>query len=454
MPSKANTSAQVTSPPGKANVDANQNVFEITVEVDDEKNNPEPAIIDTEDNWIAKFLYGGPIGYTVNFSLLIAATAYLVFSLRQMINDEESYRTIIKRYWLPTLIQFFTIIIPTDLMVCAFAVLIIFPLSRLSRSTVYYWFLGLSFSMLLLAAIWPLKEYLNLGTRGLLIIEWGRMSMKIAAFLVECSWSEQVFNKSSMKSLLYFLWIPTLVYKHQYPIARRIRWVKVFCHLWWIFGPGLAVLLVVYEQVPFFQIDLLTVDFGKLIYVLSLGLTIGAVFYPSVAWLFIFENFCGFHGELLRYPYLKSFGNFAEIRKDPLTGTNTIASKWFSRYIYIPIVKSGGTRVKAMWATMAFSLPVHELGYLYVGDILIIYSFILGVTFVPFFLALQPKSKVAQILMLLLALPIFLSWIASYALELLAWNYSSLPDVDKLSRIRLVPLFYTLLYQNFNGPSE
>ena len=148
---------------------------------------------------------------TMNFVLLSATTAHLVLSLMNMCNEEEVYRTIIEPYWLPSVFQFFVIVIPLDVLLCNLVALILFPLSCLSRSTVYHWSIGLSFSGIIFAAIWSVRDYANLGSRALLIVDWTRLSMKVASYLIECAKGDQVYTKSSMKSLLYFIYIPNLV---------------------------------------------------------------------------------------------------------------------------------------------------------------------------------------------------------------------------------------------------
>lgn len=433
----------------KSDIDLNQNVLEIPdISSENEKDDSKVKIIDTQDNWMGKFLYGGPIGYTVNFTLLVLSTAYLVITLK---HEDEYHRKIIETLWKPTVDQFFFILIPTDLILCAVIVGLLFPLTCVSRGKMYNWFLGVTCSVIIFVLTWFVREKANMLIRCLLIINWGRLSMKVAAFLIECSQNDQVYQKSSIKSLLYFLFIPNLVYSHQYPRARRIRWIKVFCHIGWIFGGGLAVLLFIQQFVPLIQVDLMTVRPAYITMMLATGVLAAPLAYPVIAWFFIFENFCGLHGELLRYPRLKFFGSPAEMLfgGHPALALNALASRWFSRYIYVPIIKTGGYRVQAMWLTMSLSLLAHDLGNFYVTNLIIAWTVLGSFTIAPAFMTLQPKNKLVRLFGLCCA-GIYGSCLAvSYFLEILAWNYSSYPHLDQQSRLRLVPLFVVQLYDKF-----
>lgn len=442
MTGKANNSRQVIT-------DTNENVFTVAFDENGLKSDSKRQIVDPEENWIGRFLYGGPIGYAVNFILLTASTIYLTYSLNRMWNDEESYKSIIESYWLPQIIQFFIIVVPVDLLLCASIVLIVFPLSRISRCTFYYWFLGLVSSAVIFVLMWLLRGYGVLGTRAFLVLNWARLSMKIASLLIECNWNEQVYEKSSMKTVLYYLFIPCLVYNYQYPRARQTRWIKALCHFWWLAFGATALLLYVLEILPSARIDLLTVDSEKLFWVSLAGISCVPILYPIMSWFFMFETFCSLHSEVLRYPDFKFFGTLSDLRSDPLTCINRPVSKWLGRYIYIPVMKSSGSRVLAIWCVMSLSLTTHEIGYYFTTDIILLYSITICATIVPLILSIRPEKKINQILLLIFVGPLFFYWLNSYSLEFLAWNYSSMPDVYKLSRLRLVPLAVTQLTHNF-----
>lgn len=426
-----------------------KNVFHITIDTDDDddekKNNSQEIIIDTEDNWIAQFLYGGPIGLTINFTLLILATIYFIKS-----DSNEFHRENINPLWIPKAVQFFAIVLPIEILLNALIVLILFQLSRLSRSTIYYWLLGLTFSAVIFLVMISVRDHLNFMVRLVVMANWARLSMKVTSFLVECNQSEDVYKKSTMMSLLYYLLIPHLIYKHEYPRARSIRWIKLLSHMWWLWTGGFALLTLFHQHQSFFQVDLATVEPEKLAWVLLAMGGVGIISYPLIVWFFIFENFCGFFGEVLRFPYLKLFGPISEVvsGSQVAVSVNIIVSSWLSRYIYVPAVKKFTCRVKAMWITMTISMAVHEIILFYILNFWIILCSPIIFIGWPSGLSLRPKNKLLQFILFSLLAAGGLIYALFYALEFLAVNFSSIPGIDETSRIRIVPIFWEPLHNN------
>ena len=425
----------------------NRDIFHINLEVDlnDEKNDSQPTIIDTEDNWIAKFLCGGPVGLTVNFTLLLAATIYFI-----KFDDNESHRKIIDPLWTPKAVQFFAIVFPIEILLNALIVLILYQLSRLSRSTVYYGFLGALFTAIIFLVMFSVRHHLDLMVRLLVMANWARLSMKCTSFLVECNQNEEVFNKSSMMSLLYYLLIPHLIYKHEYPRARSIRWIKLLSHMWWLWAAGFSILTLYHQHQSFFEVDLTTVAPERLLLVLIVIGGLAIIAYPVIIWFFVFENFCGFFGEALRFPYLRLFGTPREMvsGSQVAVAINIIVSNWLSRYIYIPAAKMFKSRLKAMWITMLISMLFHEIVLFYMTNFWMpLFSPLIFIGW-PLALSFRPNNKCLQFSVFACMAGCGLIYGLAYIFEFLATYFSSIPDVHEASPLRLEPLFWRPLYYN------
>lgn len=438
----------------KSKVDANENVIQIDlsgVSGGDEKR--EQLIVEPKDNWIGKFLYGGPIGLAVDFTALIAITVYFALTVNDKLEDKWFSENVVQKVWWPSFSQFWIYIVPLDAVMNALLVLLLYPLSRVSRSQPYYWFLGCSFSILMLVCICIPMNHINLLIRCVAMLNCSRLSMKAGAFLIECNASEDTFKKSSMKTLLYYLFIPHFVYKVEYPRTERIRWLKVLSHVWWV-AVGILVVAPFLMQLAYsVQLDLMKVDLFTVI-LMSAAVVISMLLgYAVLVWFFLFNHFCGFYGELLRFPDQKFFGAPVGIFKgtESTTKLNTIVSRWLSSYIYIPVVKRSDSRLQALCWTMFVSMLYHEIGILYILDFLIIPLSLAALTLPPLALYIQWKGKFVNALVSAGFGLALMTYGINVALEFIAWNYSSMPNIEERSRFRIVPLFWFQLYENFFG---
>lgn len=423
-------------------LDCNSNA----AKVKDEQSQDAPAIVAPSDNWIARLLYGSPVGLTVNFALLISCTLYYVLTIQNKLEDEFFREKVFKPSWVPFAKQLFTYTLPLDILMMTFLACVFYPLSRLSRETSYYWMIGVTCSLAMYIMICFDLDTITLPVRLLTVVDCTRLSMKVCAFLVECNRSDEVFTKSSVKSLLYYLLIPHLIYQHEYPRTPRVRWVKFFCHLWWTF---IGMFLVASHMIEYFArstFDPMTVSTSELIIKsLKVSAAIG-VSYILVVWFFIFENFCGLHGELCRFPDLRLFDIRNLFNGSQLaTEINIIVSKWLSRYVFIPAIKSTGSRFKALFYTITVSFVFHEICILYILHVSVLFGLLAVIILGPTLLSLKVKNKLLAVLLGMLLILLVLCYAAVYPLEYFAWNFSSMSGLESKSIIRWKPLFYEQL---------
>ncbi|KAG2493012.1 hypothetical protein HYH03_008675 [Edaphochlamys debaryana] len=170
----------------------------------------------------------------------------------------------------------------------------------------------------------------------------------------------------TLKNLLYFLALPTLVYQVNYPLSRSVRGRWLLRRLFEM-AIGLTALAIIIGQyiepavtnslAPLRQMDLPRV----IERVLKLAL-------PSTyAWLLGF--FCLFHAWLNILAELTRFGD-REFYKDWWNAAtvgdywklwNMPVHKWLLRHVYFPAIRAGVGRFHAIVATFFVSAVFHEL---------------------------------------------------------------------------------------------
>lgn len=430
---------QQDDPSEKLNIDQNGNAIEIT---SDHEYVNEKRIVASDDNWIARFFYGGPIGMTVNICLLISWTLYFALTIQSKLDDDVYKASVVDDVQIPFISQLFIYLLPIDLLMMTLIICLLYPLSRLSRSTPYYWITGIICSLLMFAMTCFDLETPILPIRTLMVTDATRLSMKVYAFLFECKKSEEVFKRSSAKSLLYYLLIPHLIYRHEYPRAESIRWVKVFCHIWWLLVGLFPVAGLTIQFCVWAKMDLMTVTNSEFIWKTMVIALVICLSYPIFIWLFLFENLNGLLGELLRFPDLRLFDvknlfNGGQIASEG----NRIASQWFSRYLFIPTIKATGSRFKALFCVIGVSFIFHEIVFIYTLHLAVIPAFFTVVIVGPIVLSVRVKNKLSALLICIIIVIVMLFYAVSYPYEYFAWKYSSMQGLEKESKIRLIPLY-------------
>lgn len=423
--------------------DANGNVYKEPKDLSCEKNH---EIVESSDNFIARFFYSSKIGFFVNLTLLISWTLYYTLTISDKLKDDYYREKIFEASCLPFVKQLFFFTLPLDILMMTLILGVLYPLSRLSRSTVYYWIIGLACSAAMFTIICIELDSITFAIRLLTVVDATRLSMKVCAFLLECHWNEEVFNKSSHQSLLYYLLIPHLIYQHEYPRAPKVRWIKALCHLWWILVAMFSIYSLHIEYFTSTIFDPMTVSIGDFTWrLLKLGISVG-VSYIFVVWFLIFENFNGLHGELLRFPDLRLFDIRNLFNGSQLaTEINIIVSKWLSRYVFIPTIKATDSRFLALFVTLSVSFIFHEICILYILHVTIPLACLAIMIFGSALLSLRIKNIFASILLGLIIMISVLFWAGLYPVEYIAWNFSSMSGIQDESKVRLIPLFWKQL---------
>ena len=278
--------------------------------------------------------------------------------------------------------------------------------------------------------------------------------MKMTSFLVECNRSHFVFNKSSMRSVLYFLLVPCLVYKHEYPRTPRVRWGKVVHHCWWLTVGYFLVSLLCSKWLASLTIDPMTIELDQLATSL-LAIFITAASLEPMIWFFFFEHFCGLFGELLRFPLLKTFGDPVELisGRSVLRAVNINVSKCLSKYVLNSASNTCGLRLWAIPLAISVSYIFHEICVLYIFDIFMLALMLGNCITVPVFIIYISRTKSCQVLAGVIGWFIFLCGLSCYILEIFARHYSAMPGLRDYSRFRFIPLCSTQLYLNFFNSS-
>lgn len=141
----------------------------------------------------------------------------------------------------------------------------------LSRKAWDYGWLGIFITYQAIFAVWPviqlLKYDLPPASSMALLMEQVRLIMKTHAFVRSNAPAALAYKPKSDEDkdvcpsfghFLYFLFVPTLVYRHSYPRTKRIHWKRVAWHLSEVFGVILYVSFI-FERflIPMFR------DYGR-----------------------------------------------------------------------------------------------------------------------------------------------------------------------------------------------
>lgn len=403
------------------------------------------------ENWINKFLYTTPIGVFINLSLLITITGYYLLTIADKLRDEKFFTAIIEAVYVPAIVQFFMLYVPLDVLMHLVLIGFLFPLSRLSRSTHYYWFIGV-LSVVIISSIAYFDVYATrtiVLTRLALSIECARLSMKVAAFLFECNESEQVFEDSTLTTFIYYLCIPHFIYKVSYKKIQRRRWFRIICHMWWLMICVFPFGTFVFEHVlPRLVFDVADGFTAYAMFAVYLALT--AFFgYFVVVWFFAFANYLSLHGELLKFADHRFMGtcNLPVRGLEVASEINIITSKWFARYCYVPVVKSTDSRFLGL--SLAFTITAfwHEFVLAYTFNQICFITIPL-VSLAPLVLYNEKNSFFVRIKIFVIFVTVVPFWWVMHPIEFLAWNYSTIPNIQDESKWRLVPLFITYNIEN------
>lgn len=399
-----------------------------------------PKIVPVQDNYVHQFLCSTWYGRIINI-ILLATLSYFIFSTSEFYRSTQIY----VGGWCQLGILLLFLIVEHIIVLC-----ILYPLSRVSRATSYYWFIGLVASLtILMLSLFDVSGKTFTGSmRFLISTEAIRMTMCIVAFLYENNKSEKIFKNSNIWTLLYFLFAPTLVYKTNYNRTDRIRPFVILYHVSWfiiiIFGLPKLLFDILY---PISEIDFATDTLSqfatKIVYsAISILIT-----YLTMVHFSYFEIFNGLCGEILRFPNRELFGHPKEFLSSTnvVRAINIVVSDFLSNYLYKPFYSMYKSRGISIFVAHFVSLFFHDLVMSYVLHVLIFPNSFMW--FLPVIVLLKRKvHPIIEISRMTVGLLGFAVYLGGYIVDYFA-RISSIPGVENEPHLRFIPLGYLYTYQ-------
>lgn len=437
-------------------VDMESEVFQLDVNSNAIRNS-NPSEFDSpvqsecyDDNWVHKLLcYTWP-GRVANSTLLVTLT-YITFFTRANaakapLADELDSRM-------------FLIILATEASMHLVLLLLVYPLSRFSSSTKYYWTIGTIASIAITSiGLYDLKgKVLNELARFAVAIEFTRLTMKVASFLVECNKSCQTFHQTTWRKLLYFLFAPTLNYRTEYPKTPKIRLLSIIHYLWWtVVLSFLGTQVFFHVMLPLVRIDLATVNLPQLMratFYIFIFLPITYV----VAVLFAFwEIWNGFWGEMLHFSNRRVLADPKDflIPRKFIRSLNVLVNDFLNDHIYKPVHTRYKSRLIALTVVFFTCLAHHETCLSFIFNQILLVHLLWPIFAAPGLLKRKP-NVVIRCIRTFCFFTVLPSYLFLHIIEFFAWNSSSI-DIENESKFRLIPLSFSylariVLYPNSTG---
>ena len=199
-----------------------------------------------------------------------------------------------------------------------------------------------------------------------------RVLMKFISFLVE---NERQLMKQSdvhqslptVKSLMYFMFAPTLIYQHSYPRSpSATNWKLVAHHLMeWLFIFVPSTLLVTRFLMPVWQCIGTEPVTIHLLYKLFIG-TVAASFLKLVCVGYFFLHcWLNMWAEMLTFGDRQFYRNHWSARDDVTFASNWnyMVKSWLVRYVYSPCIEKTGSRIVAGIFVFFASVAAHDYAY-------------------------------------------------------------------------------------------
>lgn len=395
----------------------------------------EPAKL--KSNFIHNFLYGSAFGLVINVILMVICAYFAFFSVE---DGTKYFRERVMGF------KDFQYLICFLFVEHVIVLLLFFPLTRLYRTTTYYWFIGVIASICItICAVFDYRANITTGyMRFVASTEVTRVTMKIVALLLECNKSEETFKKTTLGTFTYFMFAPTLIYKVNYGKTKRVRFSILYFHVAWFVIASVLMGRLFYQYIY----DWAKIDFGKTTvfqlilqsYIILISFT---TTYVVVVYFIYFENWCGFYGELLRFPNRRLFGpvkHYFNTRK-VARAANAVVSDFFNTYIFKPIVTMTKSTYTAIFFVWAISIFYHEWVMAYILHQIVAPNMLMMFV-APLILAprkLHPFFGFVRFCLLITGVTVFS---LSHMLEYFAWNESTFPGYENSSKWRVIPLCY------------
>lgn len=398
----------------------------------------EEILQQTTDNWIHRLLYG-----TIEGTVILVICLYFAF-----FTIEEPFSAFTQNVMGPKEFGYLAAFLAIEY---AIAFTILYPLSRLSTSKKYYWFIG-TFCTIVITFVSLLDYQANKTTwfnRFIISTEATRMTMKYVSFLCECNKSDQIHSKTTIGSFAYFLFAPSLIYKLNYPRTKSIRLTKIAYYvIWYVTFSALFSRFFfhyLYQLIEFDWANVTLFEFGFKCIILYNVIAIG---YIGVVHFSYFELWCGFWAELFRFSNRKHFGDHDEffVKTNSARAFNFVVSDFLNAYLYKPFCSETQSRFKSLFVVFTVATLYHEITSSYVCNQLVLINLpiLTSIAVIIFWKKdLPPLAQFIRTTLVFIAASLFA---LSHSLEYFAWR-STVPGLENESKLRLIPLFYKYVYQ-------
>lgn len=397
--------------------------------------------VEPEDNYINRFFWKSQFGRICNFSLLTIGFYYAFIHSNTSVKLFTTKVMNLNDFILAMMFLAFE---------HSLLLLVVYPLSRLNKSKNFYWFIGTVVTVLIqLGSLFDFNGTITTGfNRFIISTEAVRVTMKIISFLSECNKNNEVFERTTFRSFAYFLFAPTLVYRPKYSRTKKVRLTRILYHLAW--GATVAVLFARFFYnylLPWCTFDIATCDYQTLIEKLTAIFISISLTYSTIIVFHYFELWCGFFGEILRFPNRRLFDDPSGSVAQAARNVNIVVSDFLSNYVYRPIYEKTKSRFSSLVTTFSISMFYHELVMSYVLIQVIVPNFILIIILSSLLLKknLHPILSFIRFIIVLVGCSMFF---INHAFEFFAWT-STVPNIEYESKFRLIPLSFPYLYKIF-----
>ena len=256
------------------------------------------------------------------------------------------------------------IVIAYEFMMAAGLTILLLPAVRIRNSYMTIAVVGITCASIFVM-VFPLwvRFYFDLHevTAIIVIFEQVRYTMKLISFVIENM--KDMNSQPSLNSFLYYLFAPTLIYRHNYPRNKTRNWRNIAywsCEVLTVIWLTVIVLnrgfLDTFDRIG--RKDLTTEDYFDLLhqscFVACLShIAVGYTFLHC--WLNIWAELLLFGDRMFYKNYLNPKGVF-----DMLTLWNFLIHSWIKEYLYRPIVKRTKSRPIALILSMLISFLIHD----------------------------------------------------------------------------------------------
>ena len=255
-----------------------------------------------------------------------------------------------------------------------------------------------------LYTIYALK--LHMVLRLATVIEQLRLLMKMISFLVECERkrkrlqaahkTERTEDPTTLRSLLYFLFAPTMIYRDAYPRASKpTNWLVVCSYAVQFVAIALFNVVIVNQHLsprlrvigsrPLSRDELLALGIRSVGFIFYLLLEIGYGFFHC--WCNIFAEVMGFGDRMFYKDWLSAINIM-----DFMRTWNYVTHAWIAEYLFKPLLRWSGSR----WTSICLVMTVAGLAHDYIINVCFGILLLFETSWVPFLILMAVWTKMKQ----------------------------------------------------------